>query len=340
MLSMNAFGVHAHLTEIEADIAFTYFHPLSTPDLHGASAKSSNLLRVSGETILRFGFVEGDALVDGERVVHDPQNWRDALTFCHNGSRATALAVVLNEVELKRSTGLTGASAVQMLLDKTGASVAVVKRGPHGAAVFEAGGIRSNVPAFRTPVVFKIGSGDVFSAHFAYEWAERRRPAADAALAASRAVARYVATRDIQASGAGEEFPTAPVGEPGRIYLAGPFFTLSQRWLVEEARDAFMRLGAPVFSPLHEVGTGGGPTQIAKLDLEGLRGCRAMLALIDGEDAGTLFEIGYARDRGIAVIAFSEAPRPESLTMLEGSGCSIVTDFTSAVYQTVWAACE
>jgi nucleoside 2-deoxyribosyltransferase len=65
-----------------------------------------------------------------------------------------------------------------------------------------------------------------------------------------------------------------------------------------------------------------------------------MIAIVDGEDAGTLFEIGYARDRGIPVVVLSENPRPEAMTMLEGSGCRITHDLASAVYHAVWAALE
>jgi hypothetical protein len=336
---MEAFGVRADITEIEADICFSYFHPLSSPDSSPPDPPRYEPLRASGEAILRFGFVEGDAVVQAERVVYDPQHWKEACHFHRNGSAAGELAIVLNEIELSLSTGSLGRPAVQMLMEQSRARIVVVKRGARGVVVYD----NENdivIPAFRSETVFKIGSGDVFSAVFAHLWAERRVPPAEAAEVASKAVARYVDSRNAQVSLDLENIGPAvpPDGPTGPIYLAGPFFNLAQRWLVEEARSALIALGAEVFSPLHEVGMLGDAAFIAGRDLEGLRASRAVLAMTDGEDAGTLFEVGYARDRGIPVVALAESPRPGSLTMLEGSGCRIARDFSSAAYHAVWAA--
>src|SRR5207237_4443331 len=101
------------------------------------------------------------------------------------------------------------------------------------------------------------GSGDVFSAVFAYCWGERNLSPPDAALAASAAVAEYVETRSLPLS----ELPSADDRESyfrdsiqPNVYLAGPFFDLSQRWLIEECLSLLESLGAEVFSPLHDVG--------------------------------------------------------------------------------------
>jgi nucleoside 2-deoxyribosyltransferase len=221
---------------------------------------------------------------------------------------------------------------------ETGASVVVVKQGPRGALVYEDSHL-STVTAYKSETVFKIGSGDVFSAVFTHYWGERKETASVAAELASRAVARYVATKNVQvttedASG-DDAFPIhAGIGP---IYIAGPFFNLGQRWVIEEARQVFLKLGVEVFSPIHDVGAVGSAEQIAQSDLDGLRRCRSVFAVVDGEDAGTLFEVGFARSLGIPVVALAECLKPESFTMLEGSGCSITDDFTTAVYRSIWA---
>ncbi len=153
-------------------------------------------------------------------------------------------------------------------------------------------------------------------------------------------MARYVETRGVQVELAGLEDRVAqPAAVSGRcIYLAGPFFTLSQRWLVEETRRCLEMLGATTFSPVHDVGVQGGAAQIAERDLEGLEQSSAVMAIVDGDDAGTLFEVGYARKLGLPVVVLAESPKPESLTMLEGSGCEISDDFATAIYKAVWAA--
>jgi nucleoside 2-deoxyribosyltransferase len=339
--TMDSFGIKAHITEIDVDISFNYFHPLSAAILKPTRPPRFDSLRVAGEAVLRFGFIEGDAIVQADRVVYDPQNWTETFGFWDNGSKAGQLAIVLNEAQLHLSSGSTGPRAVRILMDRCGTSIVVVKRGPRGAVVYSNDDVRF-IPAFKTNSVFKIGSGDIFSAVFSYLWAEKRLSPSEAAEGASRAVARYVESRNVQSDlNAGE--PAAPIppnGPIGSIYLAGPFFNLAQRWLIEEARSALFSLGAEVFSPFHDVGTTGGPEFIASADLEGLRNSKAVFAIVDGEDAGTLFEIGYARDRGIPVIALAESLRAESLTMLQGSGCHIFRDFSSALYHAVWATMQ
>ncbi|NJO36163.1 MAG: nucleoside 2-deoxyribosyltransferase [Rhodospirillales bacterium] len=337
--SMEAFGVAAAITEIDADISFTYFHPLSTPELHPDPIIRQPPLKVAGEVVLRFGFVEGDVVVSADRVVYDPQHWDDVLRFHENGSQAGTLAIVLNEKELQLSTGqYEEADGAQALMARTGANIVVVKRGPRGAVVYD-GELTAHVPAYVSESVFKIGSGDIFSAAFALGWAEQRLTAVEAADAASRAVAHYVASRSaLLLPGMASIGEAAPDGTVGSIYLAAPFFNLGQRWVVEESVRALKALGATVFSPLHDVGTHGNAMHIASKDLEGLRSACAVLAILDGEDAGTLFEVGYARDRSIPVVVLAEAPRPESLTMLVGSGCRVVRDLTTAIYHAIWAA--
>ena len=124
------------------------------------------------------------------------------------------------------------------------------------------------------------------------------------------------------------------------IYLAGPFSSLGQRFLVEEARRSLLSLGVQVFSPLHEVGTDEPPDVIAREDLRGLERSTAVLALISDLDPGTIFEIGFARARQIPVIAYGEGIKSELLTMLIGSDCICSEDFCSALYNSVWAGMQ
>ena len=76
--------------------------------------------------------------------------------------------------------------------------------------------------------------------------------------------------------------------------------------------------------------------EIAQADLKGLRNCSKVLALLDGVDPGTIYEVGYARALGIPVVALAERVEPEHLTMIAGSGCDIVNDFTTAIYRILW----
>jgi nucleoside 2-deoxyribosyltransferase len=332
--SAAAFGCLAHVSPIGDAISFSYDHPLSQPYRHPEVVARNAAINVQGHAVLRFGFVEGEAVVQGERVVYDPQSNDPSEAFGANGSRASHLAVVLNEAEAGAVGGVVDADA---LMTQHGADTVVVKRGPRGATVHVRGRDAVEIPLYRSETVFKIGSGDVFSAAFAHHWGERGLDPVQAADLASRSVARFVEGHalplDAAASSGGDPVHAAP---GGLIYLAGPFFDLAQRWMIEETFRTLTALGGEVFSPLHEVGTGLSAQAIAEADLDGLRRCSKVIALLDGADPGTLFEVGYARALGIPVVALAERLEAENLTMISGSGCEVVRDFTTAVYRVLW----
>jgi nucleoside 2-deoxyribosyltransferase len=317
---------------------FHYVHPLSRPDMYWSGEREAPL-EVEGEIALRFGMLEGDARVRACTAVFDPQS--SGAAFRTNGSTAERLATILNEQELRvLAPGRDLAAAAQQVLADAQDDIVVVKRGAYGAEVYGAAGRLGRAPAYRSARVFKIGSGDVFSAAFALHWAAEGRDPVAAAELASRAVAHYVASGALPIPPAtelqhGEALPAA--ASVGRIYLAAPFFALGERWMVEEARTALLGLGCEVFSPLHEVGFGD-PDVVAPRDLAGLDGCTAVLAILDGGDPGTLFEVGHARLRGIPVVGLAENVRPHDVTMPLGTGCEIVDDFATAVYHAAWAA--
>jgi nucleoside 2-deoxyribosyltransferase len=197
--------------------------------------------------------------------------------------------------------------------------------------------------------VYKVGSGDVFSAGFASAWLLEKRKPIDAAWFASRLVAEYVETSQDQFSKKVIEQVRAQAREAQkhqreasrprkptkRIYLASPFFNVSEQWLVDEARSAFQSLGFKVFSPIHDVGVGE-PREVAQANLDGLRNCGLLFAVLDGVDAGTIFEVGYARALRIPVVAVAESVDANPLTMILGSDCYVTNDFTTGVHAACW----
>ena len=94
-----------------------------------------------------------------------------------------------------------------------------------------------------------------------------------------------------------------------------------------------------MFSPLHDVGIGNA-AEVTEPDIEGLNASDVVLAVVDGLDSGTLFEIGYAVSRGKKVVAYVQNESEKSLQMLEGTHCDIETDFTTAIYKTSWYAAQ
>ena len=337
----SAYGILVDGPMAYQEIAFDYFHSLATPKItpRPDAIPRYPAFEVSDDVVLRFGMLEGDAKVSAKVAVYDPQSAFDPRPFAENGSRADELAVILNRQEARQFSGKDdpreGAAA---LLERNEADVVVLKMGGHGALVATRDG-QGQVPAYRSETVFKIGSGDVFSAAFTQFWALEQRSPAEAADLASRATSHYVNTHGLPIPSAKALMKMA--AEPvipgtGKIYIAAPFFNLAERWVVEEVRNQLLAMNVPVFSPLHDVGEGPGEV-VAPLDLQGLDECQAVLAILNGADAGTIFEIGYAVARDIPVVGLAQNMRPEDVKMPAGSGCRIVGDLVSAIYHAVWA---
>lgn len=327
-------------------VVFDYHHGLETPRIYGADQKLPTL-EVRSRYVLRFGMLEADAQVHGDRTVYDPQNALNPQPFHENGSTAGELALVLNQHEASLMTGKTDTTVEEIakeLLQAHGATVVVIKRGPRGALVFD-GTETHAVPAYRSQEVWKIGSGDNFVAHFAHHWMQGGLSAAESANLASRATAFYCETRAFATPKSLAQFNPAPLAVSGRyaagwrptVYLAGPFFTLAQLWQVEQARDNLSSMGLKVFSPYHDVGLGSAE-DVVLADLEGIKNADLVFAIGDGLDPGTIYEIGYARALDIPVIVYCENESDENKKMMDGSGCVLATDYVGAIYQTLWLA--
>lgn len=336
-----AFGVDIDVRIAAQTVTFEYEHSLAVPLMRPQQSmiKRGSSIELEQSAILRFGMVDGDAIVHADSAVYDPQSAYDPIPFGRNGSTASRLAIVCNQREARLLTG-EGAiedAARHIALDE-GASVVVIKRGAEGATVWVVGKA-FQVPAFRSGSVWPIGSGDVFSAVFAQSWILESRDPVESARHASLATALYCKSRSVSAvvdPGLIEsEAVSCAVGPQPQVYLAGPFFNMMQRWMIRQARTAIADCGLRVFSPFHDVGRGDAKDVVAK-DIEALEASAAVFAVCDGLDSGTLFEVGYARKLGIPVVAFAQSESEEALKMLQGTGCQIVQDFASAIYRLKW----
>jgi hypothetical protein len=285
--------------------------------------------------------VEGEAVVTGDRVIYDPQSSGEPIPFGENGSTANTLAVVINEYELTEIGCPSENLSLERIFDEWNADIVVLKLGPFGAKVFDRSLKPKYINTYPTDKVFKIGSGDVFSAIFAHYWGQEKRDPSEAADLASKAVAAYVKTRTLPiykeaiSSISGGKF--IDVKSKKNVYLAGPFFNTSQLWLADEILRRLENFGLDVFSPFHHVGLAGGGRDVAKEDLKGLHECDIVLAVIDGSDPGTCLEVGYARSIEKPVIALCERVPDFEQTMLIGTDCIIQEDLITALYSCVWS---
>lgn len=336
-------------TPISRSIGFDYAHGLSVPSIYGIPKLTNVPLKIKSDFVIRFGMLEGDAVVDAKFAVYDPQNLGAAIPFADNGSRAEHLALILNMSEARQMANLKDASAediAKALSQQQAAEVVVIKMGARGAMVWS-NDAAMQIPAFRTSRVWKIGSGDCFVAHFAHAWMYEKLSPTEAALAASKATAYYCETQGFPTKDLLNEFLAPEVilsenylkGRIPNVYLAGPFFTLAQRWMIEQARTNLKEMGMSVFSPFHDVGHGSADDVVEK-DIQGIKDADVLFAVGDGMDAGTLYEIGYARAIGKPVVMYCENESEEDKKMMSGSDCVICKDYTTAIYTTLWEAAK
>lgn len=336
-------------TTVNELVGFDYLHDMAVPEITDVPDEPHPALQLREENAVRFGMLEGDAVVHADWAVYDPQNQHRAEPFGANGSTAKHLALVLNSWEAAQMAGMPGrrpSETAPVIAQQQGAEVVIVKMGPEGAFVWTAAG-SAQVPAYRTSRVWKIGSGDCFVAHFANAWMHDKLSPVEAAMVASRATAYYCetqgfATKEVLAN---HQFTPIQVsarfasGERPTVYLAGPFFDLAQVWMADLAHQTLEGLGLKVFSPYHDVGLGAAEDVVDK-DIEGIKQSDMLFAIADGLDAGTLYEIGYAKALGKPVVVYSERQSEEDLKMMAGTDCVICRQYTTAAYTALWEAAE
>lgn len=340
----NALGVHRVVLERSEPVGFRYMTPVSSPLINGIGATLEDDIIVEDSTALLFGLVErhlGERKVDAPTIVLDPQKPRDTEQLQLSDLTYDRLVVVANRSETMQlgRESLSVSEAARSLLYSSQASAIVTKQGAAGCLVTWRDGShvrQETVGAHPTRRVWPIGSGDVFSAGFSFALSEGAH-FVEAARVGSRSAAHWVSTQqpDVPASILRGE-STGGVLNPrkAQVYLAGPFFTTGERWLIETVRDTLNSLGVSAWSPVHEVGHG---DDIAEADLDGLRNSDAVLALLDHSDAGTIFEVGWAVARDIPVVGFGRVVEKEGMKMLGGSAVELHRDLATACYRAAWA---
>ncbi|MBA0045120.1 PfkB family carbohydrate kinase [Mycobacteroides sp. LB1] len=327
-------AVSANAAPRTGSVAFAYETPIHRTTAHGRPVAEP--LHVQGGTVLAFGMVETTWALTADTVVIDPQHStvKDLLKVVE----AQRITLILNEHEARAAAERSDVEHAALELLGLGVDAVVVKRGALGGLVAHSDTI-ATFGAIPTSAVHPLGSGDAFSAGYIHAWTGGATPLA-AAQFGSQVAAAHSLTGTPQISQSVLDSLGQPLPYPRRvaprIYLAGPFFNAAQRHLIRTIRAALIHLGAEVFSPLDEVGPGG--DEVAEKDLRGLQSCHSVLAVLDGADPGTLFEVGWATHAQIPVTGFAEHPTEHTWTMARGTGTTVGDDLSSALYNSVWSA--
>ncbi|MBN3516812.1 nucleoside 2-deoxyribosyltransferase [Vibrio neptunius] len=346
---------HYSIKNLASDftVQFSYDHPLAIPQTYPRDIQLSDLPKLEikdtkAKNSIVFGMYERIPVVNCKSVVYDPQNVYFPRLFRQCGSEADELIYILNRAELGyfykqagHDVSASFSNQARWLLYHENAKAVVVKCGSLGALVCTRDKEEWISPCY-TRKVNPIGSGDAFVAAFSHFYFVRQLSVFESAQKASIATAFYVEKGMMVSESNLNKFAQSATflesNNPKvkkKVYLAGPFFNVSQMWLVNQCKLALESFGFEVFSPYHELGIAEAEI-VAPEDIKAIDNCDLLYALFDGHDPGTLFEIGYAIKAGKQVVVYAENSTDEHLKMYSGTGCVVERDFATSIYKLAW----
>lgn len=328
------------LTAYKDLITFKYSFPLDNPTIYPniLNIQKVNSLKIDGENIIAFGMLESDYSINGEKVVYDPQTSLRPNKFSDFG-KAKELVYIVNKNEANSITQSENIDLIkEYFFQKEKATAFIIKDGPFGAKLYFKDKVIT-IPSYITNNVFKIGSGDIFTTSFGYYWMHQNLSIEDSAQFASKSTALFC---DMKAYVDVTKFSNFEFKEfnyksliDKQIYIASPFFAISELILVDKIRNAFISFGIKVFSPFHDVGIGNNEFT-AKKDIEGINNSDIIFCLFDNYDSGTLIESGYSLSQGKKIVGYHRTCEEEKLLMLKGSDIQYYNHLTTAIYKAIW----
>lgn len=200
-VTLSSFGIVGELAHTRHELIFEYLDTLQKsyiPDVPGDDEQEQSL-DVQGDVVLRFGFMEGNAKVDGRTVVYVPQNSYEA--FHSNRSTAERLAMIVSEEELLGFGGLDHhvkpteeilTRAAQNIFDMKPAPQVLLSRDRLGGLQLFLSEAPILIKSYAAGSYFRIGVGDVLAAAFTHAWGELGMEPLDAADFAARSIAYFV----------------------------------------------------------------------------------------------------------------------------------------------------
>lgn len=329
------------ITPSPALITFKYSFALDNPSVFPGppNIKKTSDINVDADDVIAYGLLESDCRIKSKRAVYDPQTAITPRKFSEFGT-AEELVYIVNMGEassIAESDDID--KIVEYFFKKEEVTAVIIKNGPYGATLY--GGKKPYViPSYITPQVHKIGSGDIFTASFAYYWMVKGLPFDVSASNASLSTAYFCdlqAYVDVHSLNLTSSYKETIPGNLSlkKIYLAAPFFTLADLILVEKVRNAFLAFGVNVFSPFHDVGLGIDKS-VASKDLKGLDDADLVFCMLDHLDSGTLIESGYALAENKTIIGYHRTCNNDKLLMLSPGKFTLFDNLTTAIYHAIW----
>ncbi|WP_452227373.1 PfkB family carbohydrate kinase [Lacinutrix cladophorae] len=322
-------------------ITFQYNFALDEPSIFPSllNIKKTKAWEFVGDDLIAFGMLESDYKIDCKRVVYDPQTSIKPKRFSELG-KTKELVYIINRNEAYSISSKDNIDDIRKYFFKEEKVTAfIIKNGPYGATLYTKSD-ELHIPCYITDNVYKIGSGDIFTASFGYYWMSKNLSVEDSALLASKSTAVYCdkkayidCTNNFEFTY--EEYKAKNLTKK-QVYLASPFFALSELMLVDKIRDALISFGVRVFSPFHDIGLGE-EISIAKKDIEGIKNSDVIFVVLDNLDSGTLIESGFSLANGKTIIGYHRTCDENKLLMLKPGNFTTNSNLTTALYKTIWS---
>jgi nucleoside 2-deoxyribosyltransferase len=246
--------------------------------------------------------------------------------------RAEAWRPVLRDVDvlflnLEDAAAISGGDALTVVrvLGRE-ERVTVIKHGRGGLTAWIAGA-RVNVGAYEIAMRDKVGAGDTL---IGATIARRLQGYTfeQALEFGSGAAAHHIEAGTVPEPGHVEEMSTrqrvyvSPETLAAQIYVAAPFFTAAENSALKHLVDGLEAAGVRVASPSRDIGILGSDAtpeltaEYFRRDLVELDRSAAVVALLDQNDTGTAWEVGYAYAKGIPSVGMRTDVRAQPNNML------------------------
>lgn len=322
-------------------LTFKYSFALDNPLIYPNPLKinTTKEIKVNDDNIVCFGMLESEFSINAKKAIYDPQTSVRPKRFSTFG-KADSLVYIVNSNESKVLSQSDDIEEIKKFFFNTeNAYALIIKNGPFGATLYY-DNKEIKIPSYITNNVNKIGSGDIFTSSFAYYWLVKSNSIEHSVLKASKTTALFcdkeIMTDIDSFNGFEYQEHNAKELSNKQIYLASPFFSLSEIILVDKVRNSFIDFGVNIFSPFHDIGYGNNET-IATKDLEAIEKSDIIFCLLDGLDSGTLIEAGFSMAKNKKIVGYHTTCDDSSLLMLKPAKLSSYKNLTTAIYQTIWS---
>lgn len=222
-------------------------------------------------------------------------------------------------------------------LERMGPEYIVIKRGHKGCILVQNEKI-IEIPAYKSNVVCTLGSGDAFGGALAatfletgdIEYSVQIGNCVAANFIESFAIETVIDKVGVEKDICYREKFIFNESSPQRVYLAGPFFSKQELDWVQHVSNRLEDARFTILSPSRENGIINNDTlleqrqNIFQADIKLLDSADIVVALLDHDDPGTSFEIGYAFVKGIPVYGCRTSQR--TLNNMIQFGCVQIID--------------